>query len=190
MFQEFFLEGFGWMLASFVLLLVIALATYYFQQSPWSKKFLAYAPPIMLVLLAVNYFVVTDREDIRNKVKIGVQACRDGNADALRPIIASSFSTEGLDRDALIAIAREVFQHVKLQSVWVTDVQIDVPEARLAALSELATTGGPQGAVKSDWQLIFTEEADGWKISSVKPISINNVPYEKLLEVVGEAKHF
>jgi hypothetical protein len=151
-------------------------------------------PIAFAVLLALNWWVITDREAIRTQIDKLVAACEQGDADAMGKLLDKQFSAQGLTRADLVTDVKQVFENLHIANVWLRDVQIDVerqtPIVKMATSASIVShSNNNYGSVLSDWELEFVKrEEKGWLIYNLRPLSVMLRPVDDIREVIRSAR--
>lgn len=164
------------------------------RRTPKLVKIAKIVPVAFALLLALNWWVITDREAIRLQITRLIDACEKGDAVALGKLLDKQFSAQGLTRENLVADTKKVFENLRITNVWLLDVQIDVnrqtPSAKLATSAGIVSQANHDyGSVRSDWELEFIRRGEkGWLIYNLRPLSVMLRPVDDIRELIRSAR--
>lgn len=179
--KVFMLEQFWLLLGSCIVLELIFVSIYRSKRDPTWKIILTVVNALMLLMLFLNVAIVTDRESITECVDASLDACQDNDIEALKPLFADTFDSDGVNKEALMISAEQIFKNLEFEMIWKTDLQVSPPSARLAVFTQFRAQ-----TFKSEWDLTFVQTPEGWKYQSAKPTRVNNQPIDQLLKVLEE----
>lgn len=146
-------------------------------------------PLVFAVLLVINYFVVTDREAIQGRIDRIIAACKTGDVEDLRPLLADDFSATGLTKSDLLDAIKEVFDRLQINSVRLMDVVNNPPYVQLRALTNVVSKRGGMNFdwVDSEWKLTFKRSGDAWLLFDIQPIKFYKHDVGTMQEVLRES---
>ncbi|MFA5866188.1 MAG: hypothetical protein WC975_16060 [Phycisphaerae bacterium] len=145
-------------------------------------------PLVFAILLAINYFVVTDREEIQTQVVKLITACQAGNVDTLKPLIDNDFSATGLTKNEILAELKHIFARLTLANVQLLDVANNPPVVRLVCLTQITTKSGDDLArIHSEWELTFRKRDKTWLLDTVRPVRLMTRPVNDIREILRES---
>lgn len=144
---------------------------------------------VAAVLLLLQELVVTHREQamrvlgpIREEVVLSRTA-------ALERSLSPRFSSDGLDRDDFIQLARAGLARMRVRGLVRTALEVlqSQPESFVVSVTYFARevevgTSVPQ-PVKSKWHITFVREQGGWLIGGITAVEINNQAVRDLEEL-------
>ena len=191
---ELFFEKFWLMLALGIIASASVIAWAYQRRTRKLIRAAKIVPVVCLLLLALNGWVITDREAIRTQLDGLIAACEQGDADAMGQYLDEQFSAQGLTRENLVAEMRHIFENVRIANVRLWDVQIHVD--RTTPISQIATSANIRsssnrdyGSMRSDWELEFVKrEEKGWRVYSLRPLSVMLKPVSDIRELFHSAQ--
>ncbi len=167
-----------------ICVLISAIVFYYS-----SKKTFLVTLAISIILLAINHFVVTDKEAINIATKQLIQACKNEDNAKIANMIADNFNSDGLTKSQLLSLAEEAFAHLKLENIRVWGMEIHPPIVRFATLAHIVgKSGSDYGSIRSDWELRFQKQNDKWLVIKARPLSINLKPINSIKEIFSAAR--
>jgi hypothetical protein len=183
--SPFWLGGFCFGLFAFVLL----------ARPRWGRRGAAYALPLTLLVIAllfiVQRLVVTQREHIRQRLDVFINAIERQDSSTIRHIISDAYQSEGMNRDVVHSYIDGRLQHLRVYDTRVPgpDVEIDGDNAEmeLVASATVSVEGGVGDRHLGRWRIQWTRDGDDWKITSIQPRMIDMVRIESLRELQGYA---
>lgn len=135
-------------------------------------------------LMTVQFAVVTHRERAAAILDAIARDFEKGRSATLRTALASDFSAgklhgEPLTRGRFVEYVEELLKRTDV--VWTQRVDLEITSSASDAfaieagyLAEIATSDA-RGAFRSRWALTFTRTPDGWRISSIEPVSVEGL---------------
>jgi hypothetical protein len=142
---------------------------------------------LALVVVAVEWFWVTDNERIEQVVYALRQAVLNSNADGvlnqMTPNVQYLRADTALSEDATRAMIKNTLSHAEFEFVRISDLQISVgqqsrrgqAEFRVFTRGRLNSSPGMAelGTAVTTWSLGFQETEPGiWKVSRISPVSM------------------
>lgn len=152
-------------------------------------------PALCIILIATNILVHTDREYIDDLMEHCVDACRRGDSDALTATIDPDYNAAGWYYDDLSQAIEQAMSRIRFITLktgkWEILPTQGTPDTRLGRISVRAEieTGSFRTMTISSWQLEFSRSSThndrygGWRISDIRPVSINNQAINELADV-------
>ncbi len=173
------METMRWLLteAGLVLLGVLALINF-FLLVHWRRG--GRPQPLLLglltslVLLSVEFLIVTPREHAADVLRRIERSLLDADAQAFGTQLADTFEANGLTKDAFVAFLESRLEVVKVTSlrrngsievISASDARIVVRAGYYAYVVSNVYTGPWVG----QWRLGFTREADEWRLAEAQP---------------------
>jgi len=169
----------------------IGFATVLLSRQWWPEKVAKYALPVTLavvvLLFVVQKLVTTERERILQTVAELVRSVEQRDAASLRATLSRAYDADGQDADAVVEYIRSILQSVTVRDTRLNqeDVTIDGDRAEmtLGARATVSIQGGVGEFHWGRWRLTWQREPDGWKITSLRPEELDNVPIRSLREL-------
>lgn len=159
------------------------------RRTPLWRNAARIASSLFIVLLAMNYLVVTDREAIERQFEKVIKACEAGNADELAALLDDDFTATGMSKQDLIAGARDVFDRMRFEQIRVSGEEIKPPAIQFVAYTHIVGKGGTDFSwVRSDWRLEFRKRDQAWRLFDVRPLSVLMQPVKNMQEVMGRSR--
>ncbi len=144
---------------------------------------------ISVLLLAINHFVITDKEAIIANTKQLIQAAKKEDKDKIAKLIANNFNANGITKSQLLELADEAFSHLKLDDIRVWGIETYPPKVRFITLAHIiGKTGQDYGSIRSDWELTFEKQNGHWLLINARPLSINLKPIKGLRDIFSAAR--
>jgi hypothetical protein len=186
----------------FWLLLLIALVVsggvIYWAMQRRTKKLMRAAkvvPVVFAFLLALNVWVITEREAIREQTNQLIRVCEQGSAEALGAMLDPQFSAQGLSGGDFVEQVSEAFERLKIPNVTLLGVEIKPggqagkPVVKLVTFAHIVGKGGNDyGNVRSAWELTYIKRDTGWYLYELRPLSIQMKPVSDIREVMDSAR--
>jgi hypothetical protein len=192
--EELLFEKFWLMLGLGIIVSGIVISLAWQRRTPKLVRAAKIVPAVFAFLIAMNLWVITDREAIHIQVKSLIAACEKGDAKAVGKLFDQQFSAQGLTRDKLVTELNDVFGNLRIDNIWLSDEQIDAnrqtPIVKIATRAEIVSRSGHDyGWVASDWELEFVKrEGKGYLVYSLKPLSVMLKPVNDIREVINSAR--
>lgn len=147
----------------------------------WAERYgLPLTLAVILVLFVVQSLVVTQREQIMNTLHEFVLAAEQRDGPALGAALSPDYEADGLNRDDVLALVTAMLESVRIQDTCVmnVDLQIDDPAASmiLAARATVSIRGAVGELHWGRWRISWRREGDVWRITSLIPEMVDNVP--------------
>jgi ketosteroid isomerase-like protein len=157
----------------------------------WPERAARYALPMTLaavvLLFVVQKLVTTERERILQTVAELVRSVEERDIAGLRRAFSVDYDADGMDADAVVEHIRSILQSVAVRDTRLNqqDVTIDGDRAEmtLGARATVSIHGGVGEFHWGRWRLTWQREPDGWKITSLRPEELDNVPIRSLREL-------
>jgi len=132
---------------------------------------------VVLVTLAVDWWVVTDDERIARLMDDLESAVERGDANALMQYVSEDYASTGMTRDSLSVLAAAFFD--RYGAVQLSGYQYhinrsgDLAIVGVAALATPMDSGSAGWYGRSVWELQLQKDADReWRITSLTPLRI------------------
>ena len=146
-------------------------------------------PVVFAVLLAINYFVVTQREAIGSQLDKLLNACEMGNIDAIAALLDDDVTASGMNKTELVEQVREVFGRMDLD-ILRSSAENNPPSrvTKITALTQIRSKSGTSyGAVPSQWTITFRKPEKEWLIWEIQPISLQGRPVNDIRDVLKKS---
>ncbi len=154
-----------------------------------SRKTFFIAIATSAILLAINHFVVTDKEAIRIRTMQLIQSAKEENSEKIAQMIADDFNSDGLNKSQLLEFANEAFAHLKLKNIRVWGMEINPPVIRFVTLAHIVSqSDSDYGSIRSDWELTFEKRNNNWLLKKARPLSINLKPINGIRDIFSAAQ--
>lgn len=142
---------------------------------------------LALVVVAVEWFWVTDSERIEQVVYALRQAVLNSDAEGvlaqMAPNVQYLHADTALSEDATRTMIKNTLSQAEFEFVWISDLQISVGQQSRRGQAEFrVSTRGRRhvsagmveaGTAVTTWSLGFQETAPGiWKVSRISPVSM------------------
>lgn len=185
--QRVFLESSFWLsVFSFILLAATLLLR---QRLPAARA--KYALPVVLLvivlLFVVQAIVVTQRERIRDRLDALIAAVAVKDADAISQAIGQGYNSESMNREDVLAFVNAAIGTFDVYDTRIRRCGVTVEggraEMKLTAEATVRTHGGPGEPHVGRWRIGWAREPDGWKIVSLVPEAMDNVPVARLRDL-------
>jgi len=128
-------------------------------------------------LFLLQKAVVTDREEIRAALGRLIQAVESEDTRAIGELIASDYSDETFDREALMSWVEGQLQQVRVDDTivirWDASVSDDRAELRFRAFAAIDHAQVGAGRASGEWLLRWKRDATGWRITSMRPVEFD-----------------
>lgn len=139
---------------------------------------------LIALLFLVQKLVVTQREEIFERLDTLVSAIEDENITTIGGLIGAGFDSEKMDRDQFVTyvesfLGRWDIRDARLQH---RDVMFDDGEAEmdLAARATVSKHGDVGVTHRGSWRIRWTRENGMWKVVAVRPTMIDGRPIRGL----------
>ena len=180
--QSLFLETPGsWV----VVLLAITIAAVLITRHRRSLKYTGIAACVLAITVAaLQYSIVTDREEILIRTRAAVLAVARADGAALAKLLAPNFKASyynqpaGIARDETIAESKKYFADNPVD-VNFGEVQAAVENDRFGRAQVQITASGTQTSgypFTSWWSLAWEKTSNGWQISRAEMTQPTNLP--------------
>ncbi len=165
--------------------ILLSAITFYYA----NRKIFLITLMISALLLAINHFVVTDREAIRARTYQLIHACKSEDKPTIAKIIDADFDADGLSKKQLLEFADEAFARLKIDKIRIWGFEIHPPVIRFITLAHIVGISGEDyGSVRSDWELTFVKRKDNWYLIKARPLSINLKPINTIRDIFSTAR--
>lgn len=169
--RTLFLESLVLLIMAEVAAVAIVLAVYRRRSPSRSRLPLVVALAICALLIGIQSYVQTDREQIESAVEQMARAIDEGDVPTLGEHLDRDFQDRNLDKAAWLQDVRQRLQRWRIDEARVgrfsTEVQGDTATVVFAASCDWRGPGESQSAVNSTWKLGFIHRDDGWKLQRV-----------------------
>lgn len=153
----------------------------------FTRKHLLIGPALIVLALALDYLIVTDREKIDTIIATVVQAAQDEQAEDIIKFIApeyrDSFHTS---RESFAWFCRQLFSQPQIEKNWLPNKELKIRKTEAAvhitAITELDErnqwTAG-LSVIKTAWRLEFSKQPDkSWLIRNIELIELGDEPVD------------
>lgn len=145
------------------------------------QKVVAAVVGVILVYLAVDFLVVTDKERLQRTISDLKKAVEEGDADRCISFLSPGYSFEGKTRDDLLELGKSLFKMTGPMKIRELETKLNITGALAVYDSQMAATMEKPneemlyaaGTVLSEWRLSFRKEGDKWLIHQVELRSLN-----------------
>ena len=169
----------------------IGFATVLLSRRWWPERAARHALPVTLavvvLLFVVQKLVTTERERILQAVAELVRSVEQRDIAGLRATFSRAYDADGQDADAVVEHIRSILQSVAVRDTRLNqqDVTIDGDRAEmtLGARATVSIRGEVGEFHWGRWRLTWQREPGGWKITSLRPEELDNVPIRSLREL-------
>ncbi len=176
-------------LFSFVLFAGVLLGRRYLESDVIRRRSIPMALGLIATLFIVQSLVVTQRERVRAQLGAFVGAFVAEDAAAAGAIISQNFDSEGMDREDILQHLRGWFEMIDVRDPRYSrrDITIDGTGATLhLAVSATVSIRGDTGQTHFGvWMIDWRLEDGAWRITGLRPVSINMQPITSLNQLRG-----
>jgi hypothetical protein len=134
-----------------------------------------------LALLAVSYFVDTDREFAEKSTRKLIHAvpARDwATFESLLDPKAKLITYR--NREQIVEAAKAAVDRYGLESITITHLSATQIQTQITVNVVMLSSHSDAHNLRSDWQFEWAETPGGWRLVSIDPISIGNTSVEDL----------
>lgn len=187
--QQVFFESPLWLAVFSFLLFAAAL----FGRRRLPPRLARDAIPVVLVVIVVLFIVqtevVTERESILKELDAFVDAIAREDAAGMAKAIGEGYDSEGLDRAGIIEYLTSALESVDIYDTRYRRLDVTVKGNRadmfLAALATVRLWSRPGEYHTGRWRIGWAKEADGWRITSIRPEMLDTAPIDSLRRIRG-----
>ncbi|MEK6644836.1 MAG: nuclear transport factor 2 family protein [Planctomycetota bacterium] len=158
-----------------------------------SEKAVRWSLPVALLaiplLFAVQYTIVTQREEVFAAMDSYMAAVEARNPGGLAEGLSEAYDSEGMDRramldfiDARLAVMRVYDSRV---GSWDVEMNGDTAEMDLLVSATVSIQGGIGDRHVGRWTIQWVREEGGWKITGITPRMIDMMQMGSLRELRG-----
>ncbi len=175
-----------WLLcAAAVVIELILFAVWTRRRSEFAARAAWIALVATVVLPTVSHLVVTPRERIEKLCRDLASMVDAGDVSSIRRHLAEDFSAAGLGRDELLPRMAKTLTEYRVDHARLSRMNVTFPREgeAVATLNAVCTIRSPDVYVSrllSRWRLSLREEADGWRIVSLKAVPTPLSPIRNL----------
>ena len=165
-----------------------AVLGYLYQREPGPKygRAIVALAALIPVMLIVQRQVVTDREQIRALIADLADAVENNDATSIINSLDKQYDGQGLNKTGASLLIRALLSVYEVNVMRLT-VRIEPnakpPQAHIGSLSEVGRGAARYGVANSVWIVEFRERAGGWKVSNVRPVTINGRRFDSLSDI-------
>jgi ketosteroid isomerase-like protein len=128
----------------------------------------------LVVALALNHFILTDKKRIERTVREMTDAASKKDLDLLFSHVSANYRDDVMTRDELRSLAKKELDRYEPANARVRWVMVTVAGALAHAQVSVAAGEAQDGYTPwygtSEWSLEFRKEADGvWRVTSITP---------------------
>jgi hypothetical protein len=132
---------------------------------------------LFAALFAVQYFVVTDREEILGALENFVAAIEANSPARIDGAISAQYESEGMGKDEILGFIHGTLARMKIYDTRFhrrdVTMQADHGEMILAARATVSIDGGVGGMHWGSWRIDWVREDGVWRISAIRPTMID-----------------
>ena len=154
------------------------------------KKLLLIWAGILVLILIVAQFIVTDSKRVHRVLQACESAVRDANPDGLMENIANDYQYEGMDWATLNKLARTIFRKNQFSSTVLYKKTIkvggDTAEVRFSAAVYPASGSVLPGSM-SGWRLKMQKRDKKWMITEIEMVTLNGQSTGTLRQMMEQA---
>lgn len=160
-----------------------------FARRRWeSEAARRYAIPATLLIISLLFviqnLVVTQREEIRLAMGAFASAIEREDTPAIKDALARDYAGEGMDSEAFAEYLAALMEVLDIRDTRFMRRDLDMgDDSAVMALTARATVSvrGRIGQLHwGSWRIAWLREAGGWKIVSIRPLSIDGQPVDTL----------
>lgn len=178
-------------LFSFLLFAVVLLGRRYLESDAMRRRSIPMVLALIAALFIMQSLVVTQREQVRVQLRAFVDAFVAEDAAAAGAIVSESFDSEGMNREDFLQHVRGWFELIDVRDPRFSrrDITIDGRRATLhLAVSATVSIRGETGQTHFGvWMFDWWLEDGAWRISGIRPVSIDMQPITSLNQLRGAA---
>lgn len=149
----------------------------------FTRKHLLIGPALIVLALALDYIVVTDKEKIETIMDTVVQATQAEQAEDIIKFIApeyrDSFHTSA---ESFAWFCRQIFSQPQIEKNWITDQRLELAESKstvwitaVTRLDERNQWTPGLSVIKTAWRLDFSKQSDkSWLIDTIEFIELSD----------------
>ncbi len=140
---------------------------------------------VSTVLLVMQAVVVTHRERASAALTAIADDFEKGRTTALETQLGSEFAAgtlygEALTRARFLELIRDLLAEIRVVRTQRVDLDVETAASdgfvvEVGYLAEISK-GENRGVFRSRWALTFARTAEGWRIVSIEPLSIEGMP--------------
>ena len=164
-----------------VVLWVAAGVVWWITQQSWWKKVTVFGVPTIVVLLGLNLFVVTEREDLLRFMNSVITDVTQQRLSGLMNHIDSDYNFEGVTYDMLSSKISRSWKKYKFTNVQILKWSYERKEAgeydiQFACKAFLLVGGYPYAVDKTEWKfrVIKDKEKQRWLVTQITPIEFTS----------------
>jgi hypothetical protein len=137
---------------------------------------------LAVALIALNYFVETDKEKVARHTRELVSAVQDANWDKVKSLLSPQVTLGTIktsiypNRDALLKGAADCAEQYQLKSAHITSLEVRQVQTQITVdltvwTVQDITLGRP---LPSSWQLVWGQTGNDWSLFQITCLSIGN----------------
>ncbi|HKQ46713.1 MAG TPA: nuclear transport factor 2 family protein [Phycisphaerae bacterium] len=176
-FQNLFLES---PIRLGVLTLIVLAAALYARRrymETFGKHILPAAAVLLAALFAIQYLVVTDREEIEKALEEFVAAIEANDSARIDAAISDDYSSEAMVKQDIVAFIERTLSRLKIYDTRFhrrdVTVQDEPAEMIVAARATVSVEGGVGEMHWGSWRIDWLREGGTWRIVAIRPIMLD-----------------
>lgn len=143
---------------------------------------------LAIALVLVSYFVDTDKEKAVNKTRQLVQAVVKRDATTLKAILDPRTQLTNSENQlvvggqtSILAMAVAAAETYKLQSATITRLDARQEQTVITINMGVFTSSAQDRSTLSTYQVTWQERSDGWHLTTIQVLTIDNQPSGNLV---------
>ncbi|MSR65609.1 MAG: hypothetical protein EXS18_07505 [Verrucomicrobiae bacterium] len=154
------------------------------------KKLLLIWAGILVLILVVAQFIITDSKRVHRVLKACESAAREAQPDVLMEQIAGDYQFQGMDWTTLDKLARTIFRKNQFSSMVLYKKTIkiagDTAEVRFSAAVQPAS-GSALPVSLSGWRFKMQKRDKQWLITEIEMLTLNGQSTGSLRQMMEQA---
>jgi len=171
--RTIFLEDPAYILVGLGVVEMALIAAWCVRRSGRVLKLLAWPVALGVVVFAVAWFVVTDREYIRQAANDIAADFQRGSSDAAARYLDEKYTGFGQDKPTAILLANHMLAHQRIRKIKLShcNIRVEGQQAEMKINSVVHFEGGDIGMLSLGWRIRWVKRPapTGWQIAHVKP---------------------
>jgi len=156
--------------------LLICLILWRRQRTDRTRRALLVALGVSLVLMIVQGWVTTDREQIRQIIDQLGNAVAQKDMAVIGAYIDPAYALHGRDHDQVLSRIDAALRRTDVDAPYLYNVKVttdhDRGQANLTSIASVVLDGSSLGQIVSAWQLEFVERPAGWRVTGIDPVKV------------------
>lgn len=143
----------------------------------FGKHLVPVAGGLITALFAIQYLVVTDREEIEQALEEFVAAIEANDSAHIDAAISDEYDSEGMVKQDILAVIVRALSRLKIYDTRFHRRDVVVREKRaemiVAARATVSVEGGVGEMHFGSWRIDWIREGGVWQITGIRPILLD-----------------